>query len=315
MFKTEYIYELTDGNLSKKGYGSLLGCIAYFVRKYNWSKNIIASETVNSNYWSADDIKELAHLFFEWAITKRKFDYLNKIPESYLSYYFLQILISFVANRISEEQQKAGLSFEKCKELVAKVSKEKYFYKEVKGIAYLFNNSFENKDIKSDSEINSSLKHLSHYRIPESTKHYKSLVLMALEDIFNIVESPVALPKLFKTVFELFDQSSFTEIQNDAVYFEERQETDSPKYKSIIRNILVGISKEDAQIVSEYLFQSNGEASLSVLAEKYGLAKSTLHYKTESFKKKITENYIPDNEEDGINFLQNLSAALDELAK
>jgi hypothetical protein len=120
---------------------------------------------------------------------------------------------------------------------------------------------------------------------------------------------------LFKTVFELFDQSSFTEIQNDAVCFEERQETDSPKYKSIIRNILVGISKEDAQIVSEYLFQSNGEASLSVLAEKYGLAKSTLHYKTESFKKKITENYILDNEEDGINFLQNLSAVLDELAK
>ncbi|GHT63004.1 hypothetical protein AGMMS50239_17980 [Bacteroidia bacterium] len=148
--------------------------------------------------------------------------------------------------------------------LVAGIGKDKYFYKEVKGIAYLFNNSLENEYIKNDFEIDSSLKYLSHYRIPELTKHYKPLVSMALEDIFNVAESPIALPKLVKIVFELFDQ---------------------------------------------------GEVSLSVLAEKHGLAKSTLHHKTESFKKKIIENYIPDTEDDGINFLQNLSAALNELAK
>jgi hypothetical protein len=304
-----------SGNLSKKDYGSFLSCIAYYVRKYNWSKNIIASETANSTYWSSDDIKELAHQFFEWAIIKRKFDYLNKIPKSYLSYYFLQILISFVANRISEEQQKAGLSFEKCKEFVAEIGKEKYFYKEVKGITYLYNYSFENEDIKNDFEIDSSLKYLSPYRIPESTKHYRPLVSMALEDIFNVVESPVSLPKLVKTVFELFDQTAFSDILYDTVYLEEPQETDNRKYKFIIKNILVGISKEDAQIISEYLFQSNGEVSLSVLAEKYELAKSTLHHKIELFKKKISENYIPDNEIDGVNFLKNLCEALDELSK
>jgi hypothetical protein len=304
-----------SGNLSKKGYSNFLSCIAYYVRKYNWSKNIITSETANFTYWSSDDIKELAHQFFEWAIIKRKFDYLNKIPKSYLSYYFLQILISFVANRIIEEQQKAGLSFEKCKELVVEIGKEKYFYNEIKGIAYLYNNSFENEDIKNDFEIDSFLKYLSPYRIPESTKHYKPLVSMALEDIFNVVESPVSLPKLVKTVFELFDQTAFSDILYDTVYSEEPQETDNRKYKFIIKNILVGISKEDAQIISEYLFQSNYEVSLSVLAEKYGLAKSTLHHKIELFKKKISENYIPDNEIDGVKFLQNLSAALDELAK
>jgi hypothetical protein len=315
MFETEYIYELTGGNLSKKGYSSIISCIAYYVRKYHWSKNIIVSETASSNYWSTDDIKELAHQFFEWAITKKKFEYLNKISASYLSYYFLQILISYVANRVSEEQQKIGLSFEKCKELVAETGKEKYFYKEVKGTAYLFNNSFENEDIKSESEIDNSLKYLSHYRIPESTKHYKPLVSMALEDIFNVVESPVALPKLVKTVFELFDQSAFTEASNEAMYLEETQETDNRKYKSINKNILNGVSKEDAQIILAYLFQSKGEVSLSGLGEKYGIVKSTLHHKIESFKKKIATNYIPENEEDGILFLQNLSAALDELAK
>ncbi|MDR1883315.1 MAG: hypothetical protein LBR26_11130 [Prevotella sp.] len=314
MFKTEYIYELIEGDLSKKGYTSFLSCFAYYIGKYNWSKNIIVSETASSNYWSADDIKELAHQFFEWTISKRKFDYLNKIPESYLSYYFLQILISFVANRISEKQQKAGLSFEKCKELVVEIGKEKYFNKEVKGTAYLFGNSFEYEDIKNDFEMDSSLKYLSHYRIPESTKHYKPLVSMVLEDVFNVVESPVSLSKLVKTVFELFDQSSFSEVPNEAVYPEEPQETDSQKY-TIIKDILNDVSKEDAQIILEYFFQSNGDRSLSVLADKYGLAKSTLHHKTESFKKKIVTNYIPENEEDGVLFLQNLSAALDELAK
>jgi hypothetical protein len=315
MFEVEYIYELVSGNLSEKGYRNIIAGIACMIRKYNWQKSIIISNTGNFDYWSSDDIKELAHQFFEWAIIKRKFDYLNKIPESYLSYYFLQILISFVANRISEEQQKAGLSFEKCKEFVAETGKEKYFYKDVKGITYLYNNSFEIESIKNDFEIDSSLKYLSPYRIPESTKHYKPLVSMALEDIFNVVESPVSLPKLVKTVFELFDQRAFSEVQNDAVYPEEPQETDSLKYNTILKNILVGISKEDAQIISEYLFQSNGEVSLSVLAEKYGLPKSTLHHKIELFKKKIAENYIPDNEIDGVKFLQNLSAALDELAK
>jgi len=75
------------------------------------------------------------------------------------------------------------------------------------------------------------------------------------------------------------------------------------------------LSKDDAKLISEYLFQTKGEISLSALAEKYSLPKSTAHHKTEQFKKKVSQNYIPENEEDGIVFLKKLSAALDELAK
>ena len=315
MFDIEYIYELVSGNLSEKAYKNIISSIANMVRKNNWQKSIVTSANINSDYWTTDNIKELAHQFFEWAISKGKFKYLNKIPGNYLSYYFTQIFISFVANRISEEQQKKGLSYEKCQELVFEISKEKYYSKEINGIIYLFSDSFENEDIKNEVDIDSSLKYLSHYKIPENTKHYKPLVAMVLEDIFNLIDYPIELSKLIKTVFNLFDQSFFTNSQEEEIYQEEIKEDNQKKYQSAIQSLLGGLSKNDAQIISEYLFQSNGEISLSTLAEKFQLSKSTIHHKIESFKKKILEIYFPENEDDGINFLQNLSSALDELTK
>ncbi|MDR0605820.1 MAG: hypothetical protein LBG80_16120 [Bacteroidales bacterium] len=316
MFRVDYIQELISGNLSKDGYNNILNSISFFTKKYNWAKSIIV-QSDKSIYWSAEDIKELTHQFFSWALEKGKFVYLNKIPENYLSYYFSQILMSFVSVRISEEQQKTGLSFEKCKKLVSTIVAEKYFSKSIDETKYVYDKPFYKEDVKDISEIDNRLKNLSHHYIPESIKHYKPLILTALKDIFNTTESPVAVQKLIETVFELFDQTSFSNfnIQTEEENKEENTEVNNHKYSVIINNLLAGLSNEDAKIISEYLFQSYGEISLSELANKYNLPKSTVHHKTETFKKKILQNYIPDNEEDGINFIQKLSKALDELAK
>ena len=67
-------------------------------------------------------------------------------------------------------------------------------------------------------------------------------------------------------------------------------------------------------LISEYLFQSQGVMSLSELAIKYNLAKSSLHHKVENFRKKISRAYTPVNEEDGVIYIQNISITLDELS-
>lgn len=315
MFKIEYILELLSGNLTEKGYKSFLSGITILVRKYHWSKNIIISENRNSNNWSTEDIKELTQQFFEYTITKSKFVYLEKIPASYLSYYFTQIFVSFVANRISEEQQKQGLSFEKCKELVYAITKEKYISRQINSIDYVSSNSFSEIDIKPISDSDNELKYLSPIVIKKDTKQFKPLVAIALEDILNLINTPIPISKLVETVYKLLDQSAFANPNAQDDYEQSDNDIDENKYTSAIKNILIGLSRDDAKLISEYLFQTQGEVSLSTLAEKYGLPKTTVHYKTEQFKKKIAQNYTPENEEDGVSFIKKLSDILDELAK
>ncbi|MCX6307619.1 MAG: helix-turn-helix domain-containing protein [Bacteroidia bacterium] len=316
MFKIEFIYELLSGDLTEKGYKHFLSGISALVKKSGWSKSIIISEFTDSDYWTANDIKELTHQFIEHSIEKRKFSYLDKIPENYLSYYFTQIFISFVANRISEEQQKNGLSFEKCKELVDTIIIDKYIINQIDSIDYVFTTSFDGNDINSKFDFDKELKYLSHIPILEDTKHFKPLVASALEDIFNLINMPVATSKLVELVFNLFDQKVFSisiseEETDELTYYE----IDTTKFEPAIRSIVAGFSKDDSKLISEYLFQTKGEVSLSVLAEKYGIPKSTLHFKIEHFKKKLLQTYTPENEEEGVLFLKNIFTVLDEMGK
>ena len=76
-----------------------------------------------------------------------------------------------------------------------------------------------------------------------------------------------------------------------------------------------GVSKVDARLILEYVFQDDEKASLSELAAKYDMPKSTIHKLVSDFKQNIFRCYMPENEEDGIAFLQNLANALDERAK
>jgi hypothetical protein len=319
MFKTEYIYEILSGLLSNEGYKHFISVVSNFVRKYNWPKTIIvSSETNSTKFWSIDEIKELTHQFFEWSLSKGKFDNLDKIPENYLSYYFSQILISFITNRIKEEQQKQGLSFEKCRELVISICKEDYINNTIEGRDYVFIHSFTKDDLKPNDDIENALTYLPKIPIKESTKHFKPLVKLAIEDIFNSIKTPISLNKLTKAVFSLFDQKSFNnnilETNEESIAIEEITET-SLKYDKIIQKLLHGLTKDDAKLISHFLFRNEKEQSLAELANLYKIPKSTFHHKVDTFKKKIASSYTPENEQDGILFIQNISKALDDYSK
>lgn len=314
MFESKYIFELLKGQLSEDGYKHFLKTISSYIKKFNWPKTIITSNIKNSSYfWSTDDIMELSHQYFEWIIIKGKLEYLNKIPDNYIAYYFLQMLISFVNDRIKQEQNISGLSFEKCKELVLSISKEFLISKNIGKIIYVFNKVFSEINIKPDSEIQNVLISLPKIPLTEKTKHYKPLVKLAIEDILNALESPIELNRLFKNVYDLFDQKSFkfTESYNDTKtneYFE----LNDQKQIDAISNLLSGITKEDALLIRDYLFQSVHKTSMSDLALKFKLPKSSIHIKINSFKKRILNFYAPENEDDGILFLKNLASALDK---
>lgn len=316
MFKTEYIHELISGQLSNEGYKHFISIVSIFVRKYNWPKSIIvSSETNTTKFWSIDEIKELTHQFFEWSLFKGKFDNLSKIPENYLSYYFLQILISFIANRIKEEQQKQGLSYEKCRDLVFSICKKEYINNSIEGKEYVFLNPFSKVDLKPNEEIDNALSYLSKIPINESTKHFRSLVKIAIEDIFNSIESPISLNKVTETVFSLFDQKSFniSEINEELITKEEIGRT-SVKYDKVIQKLISGLTKDDAKMIFNFLFQNEGKQSLAELAAKYNIPKSTYHHRLDTFKKKIASSYTPENEQDGILFIKTISKALDKLS-
>jgi hypothetical protein len=317
MFNINYIYELISGQLSIDGYKHFINTISHFVRKYNWPKSIIVSDENNTTkYWSTEEIKELTQQFFEWSLSKGKFDNLNKIPESYLSYYFAQILISFIANRIKEEQQKKGLSFDKCRELVVSICKEDYFVNTIDSNQYVYKDSFSKQDLKPFEDVSDVLNYLSKIPIKDSTKHYRPLVKLAIEDVFSFIESPILLNKLTEAVYNLFDQKEFISLEsNEEPYNEFDIEISNKKFDKIIQNIVSGLTQDEARMISHRLFNNEKEQSLTEIADFYSVPKSTLHHKIDAFKKKIARNYTPDNETDGVVFIQNISKALDKLSK
>jgi len=317
MFRTDYINELITGQLSKDGYKHFINVVSYFVRKYNWPKSIIVNtETTGTKFWTTDEIKDLTHQFFEWSLSNGKFNNLNKIPESYLSYYFSQILISYVANKIKDEQQKEGLSFHKCRELVATICKEHYINNIIDGKVYIFINSFSKDIVKPSGEIENLLSYLPKIPIPENTKHFKPLVKLAIEDIFNSIESPISLNNLTETVFSLLDQKCFNVSETNEEFIDiEGIGKSSKKHEKIIQKIVLGLTKFEAKMILHFLFQNEGDQSIAELAEIYNVPKSTFHHKIDTFKKKIAFTYTPENEDDGIIFIQNILKELDKISK
>lgn len=317
MFNINFINELLKSNLTEEGYKHFISVVAYYVRKYNWPKTIVISDEQSiSNYWKDDEIKELTHQFFEWIIIKDKLRFVKKIPESYLSYYFSHMLMSFIADKIKEFQLKQGISFEKVKGLVRELADSDLIKKEIQSTPYYFPNIFDESLIKTQYEIEEMLQYVAKVRINEDTKHYKPLVKMIIKDIFDTIESPISLTKLTEYVYSILDQKAFmgslSESESiDPVYLLE----ENNKHEAAIEYITSGLSKDDAKIIAEYIFQSMGNSSLSELSTKYNIPKSTLHFKMESFKKKIVDSYLPDTQEDGLVFINKLAVFLDEYSK
>lgn len=309
MFKEEYIIDLISGKLNQKGYASIVGSIASMVRLYHWQKNIVVSDNSDPE-WSNDDIKELTHQFFEWVIANDKLKYVDKIPQEYLAYYFTQMLVSFVANRIKEEQQKVGISFQKCQELVKEICNENFTEVSYKNRNYIKSPLVSEETLIDDLE--DSIKYLTHYPITENTKQFKPIVKLAIDDILMSANGYVLTTIIPNAVFQILDQNAFASHVEDSVKFEDLT---SSKYDDEIYSLMNGVSKVDARLILEYVFQDDEKASLSELAAKYDMPKSTIHKLVSDFKQNIFRCYMPENEEDGIAFLQNLANALDERAK
>jgi hypothetical protein len=317
MFNPAYISELLSGNLSNEGYKHFIIIISRFARKYNWPNSIIDSKEENvAGFWSGENIKELAHQFFDWAISKGKFDYLYKVPNDYLSYYFCQILISFVANKIKSEQQKDGLSFSRCKDLVTSICNESYFIKNFKGIDYVYFDDFADEKFVNSSDILDISAYMPKIPIQKETKQFRPIIKSAIEDILTSAGSPISINVLIDTVYKLFDQHSFnfySSEENNII--EENSITTRDNFDSIIEDILKDLNKADAQCIYACIFQNQEKLSLSEMAKKLDLPKSTLHHKVEAFKKKIVARYKPENEQVGSVFIQKLADALDKLVK
>lgn len=310
MFKEEYILELLSGHLTMQGYNSIICTIGSMARHYNWQKNIIVSSSSDMN-WHNDDIKELAHQFFEWIIANNKLAYIEKIPYEYLSFYFTQMLVSFVSNRIKEEQQKIGISFQKCQELVFEICSEDYTIAEVSGQQYVIVNQ-ESMGIQI-TDLTDAVKFLPTYVIKPTTKHYKPLIRMAVHDVLSDINGIVPAVLLVKTIYGLLDQSSL--IKEQIMVSENYDDLDNEdKYNPYVSSILRNVSKIDAKIFLEYIFEDGGKKSLAEISSKYGIPKSSVHKKIEEFKHKIYSTYMPENESDGEMFLKKLALSLDEIA-
>lgn len=308
MFKEEYIIELISGRLTQKGYANIVSSVALMARRFNWQKDIVVSESFGT-YWNDDDVKELTQQFFEWIITNGKLDYINKVPHEYLSYYFTQMLVSFVSNRIKEEQQKVGISFQKCNALVREIADEYY-----KPVSHM-DKSYVKSNLASGNvwvnNLEDAVKYLSHYPITEETKQYKSIVKLAVEEVLIAADAYVSIDSLVNAVYGLLDQSSFSVNVDES----ETENRCDGKYDSAIAKILEGIDSTDAHIFLNYVFGDEQKMSLSEIAIKYNVPKSSVHKQIEDFKNKIFKVYMPENEDDGICFLQNLAQSLDDLAK
>lgn len=68
-----------------------------------------------------EDYEELIQQYFEWLLVKGKLNYVHKGPYSYRSYYFLQLLISFISDKISEYQKTTGVSYNAIKKITLEI--------------------------------------------------------------------------------------------------------------------------------------------------------------------------------------------------
>ena len=165
---------------------------------------------------------------------------------------------------------------------------------------------------KRIDDLSDIIKYMPRYVIKETTKHFKPLVKTVVDDILVDTDDFVSMDALIKSVYQLLDQSSLPGYEQPD---EALQGNDEEDYSPYVKMILSNVTKEEANLYLDYLFGDENIVSLSDLAKKYNMPKSTVHSKVMNFKQKIFTTYIPKNEEDGISFLKNLANSLDEIVK
>ena len=308
MKKAEYIIELAKGNMSLDGYKYIVSLIKYYLNKYSWPKTILDENTNTDKYWNDDEALSFTQQLLIFILEKGKLNNYSKIPKNYIEYYFKTIIVSYVANKIKEYQNKLGLSFDDVKRVSLEILNDLYFSRKVKSDIFWNNENVFTNPVNDNETINDIVSTLPKIRITEKTKHYKPRVKIALNDVFNLINRPIKQNIIIDQVFKLFDQSFFS-INNDEQITNEIREG---VVSQAIEKMVSKFEQIDIPIYLDYFF-SDTKNSLSSIAEKYNLPKSTAHFKINQFTKIISENLIPDNEQEGVWFLEKLHKTLDEL--
>ena len=308
MNNTFHIQELAKGKLSADGYNYFVALIKFYIKKYNWPK-VVLDENINENKsWSDDDIISFSQQLLFFVLEKGKLNNCHKIPENYIEYYFKTVLVSYVSDKIKEHQNKLGLSFNDTTRVCKEILNDLYFNQTINGnVVWNKENEFA-EPVFEKEVIVALVANLQKIPITEKTKQYKSLVKKGLRDIFELINRPIDENLIFRLVFQLFDQSSFASIEDEQENNEIRRDIVEQAVKKVVKQI----DSKDIPIFLDYFF-SESVNSLSLISEKYKMPKSTIHYKTNQFTKIITESLIPENEQEGVWFLENIHKSLDEL--
>lgn len=302
-----YIIELAKGKLSLEGYEYIVSSVKYYIYKYNWPKIILDEKVSTDESWTEDEIISITHQLLLFVLEKGKLKNYQKIPENYIEYYFKTIIVSYVANKIKEQQNKIGLSFDDTKRVALEILNEFYFFKEINDeIFWNKENNFKNQVIDNET-IKEIVETLPRIPITEKTKHYKPRVKTALHDLFNLISRPIKQGVVFNQIFSLFDQSSFS-INTDE---ENTSEIREDAIRKAISLILANIDRKEIPIYLDYYF-STTQNSLNLIATKYKMPKSTVHHRVTQFTKIISDNFMPENEKEGVWFLEKLHESLDE---
>ncbi|WP_340113674.1 hypothetical protein [Maribellus mangrovi] len=308
MKKAEYIIELARGNMSLEGYDYIVSLVKYYLNKFSWPKTILDDNTNRDKYWNDEEVLSFTQQLLIFILEKGKLKNYLKIPENYIEYYFKTIIVSYVADKIKDYQNKLGLSFDDSKRVSLEILDEIYFSQNTKsGIIWNKENIFSNP-VLDDETINDIVAILPKIPITEKTKHYKPRVKTALNDVFSLINRPIEQNVIFNQVFQLFDQSSFAVSEDEQIKNEIRENVVSQAIEKIVSKL----EQRDIPIYLDYFF-SDRNNSLKSIAEKYNIPKSTVHYKTNQFTKVISESLIPDNEQEGVWFLEKLHKTLDEM--
>lgn len=313
-FDLNYINDLLNGKLSLEGYNHILSVIGYFTKLNQWPVSVIMPEKNRDSRWEKEDYEELLQQYFEWLLVKGKLTYIHKVPDRYRSYYFLQLLVSFISDKIAEYQKTTGVSYTAIKRIALEILEERFRKEEREEKVFWLGGVIVIEDVTAAPDLDECIRSLPRVAITGKIKHLKPHVKNCLLSIFEVYQFPIEQETLIKSVYKLFDQSQFHATEFQAQNSNVELETESGNnYKSQVDSLVLNLSSSDCQIFLSYLFV-NDPPSLDLLASKFKLPKSTLHSKITSFKKKIASIYMPVNQDDGVLFLKNVHDALDKIA-
>ena len=168
-----FIVKLAERKLSQEEYNELLSFAHYMLKKYQWPKTIIGENHKSKRTWNKDDTIEFVHQFVAFLYESNKLEYLYKVPDQYIDYYFSQIMISYVSKKIEKNQKKKGLSYKSVKRISMDILKEEYFLKDIDKKRYWWMNSSFNIKNVTVQEVEEQTKYLSKIPLYDNTKHYK----------------------------------------------------------------------------------------------------------------------------------------------